>query len=51
MSLLSDALRRTSTTTCAVCGAVIPKRGALAYDRLAFCSVLHEAEYVVATLD
>ncbi|MBO9044271.1 MULTISPECIES: hypothetical protein [Curtobacterium] len=51
MSLLSDAMRSTFTTKCAVCGAVIRKRDALDHEGLAFCSVLHEAEYIVATLD
>ena len=51
MSLLSDAIRSTFTVRCVVCGAVISKRAALDHDGLAFCSVLHEAEYIVATLD
>jgi len=51
MSLLSDAMRSTFTTKCCVCGAVIRRRDALGHDGLAFCSVLHEAEYIVATAD
>jgi hypothetical protein len=51
MSLLSDVIRSNSTTKCVVCGAVISKREALGLDGLAFCSVLHEAEHIVATLD
>lgn len=51
MSLISDAVRSTFTTKCSVCGAVIRKRDALDHGGLAFCSVLHEAEYIVATLD
>lgn len=51
MSLLSDAMRSTFTTKCSVCGAVIRKRDALGHEGLAFCSVLHEAEYIVATAD
>ncbi|WP_420367384.1 hypothetical protein [Curtobacterium sp. L1-20] len=51
MSLLSDAMRSTFTTKCAVCGAVIRRRDALDHDGLAFCSVLHEAEFIVSTLD
>ena len=51
MSLLSDVIRSHSTIQCVVCGAVISKRDALGLDGLAFCSVLHEAEHIVATLD
>jgi len=51
MSLISDVVRSTFTTKCSVCGAVIRKRDALDHEGLAFCSVLHEAEYIVATLD
>ncbi|WIE66331.1 hypothetical protein DEI99_007285 [Curtobacterium sp. MCLR17_036] len=51
MSLLSDAVRSTFTTRCAVCDAVISRRDAIDHAGRAFCSVLHEAEYVVATLD
>lgn len=51
MSLLSDAMRSTFTTKCAVCGAVIRRRDALDHEGLAFCSVLHEAEFIVSTLD
>lgn len=49
MSLLSDAVRAASTTPCAACGAVIRKRDALIEDGLAFCSVLEQAEWFVAT--
>ncbi|WP_186377273.1 hypothetical protein [Curtobacterium pusillum] len=51
MSLLSETMRSTFTTRCAVCGTVISKRNALGHSGLAFCSVLHEAEYFVATAD
>ena len=51
MSLLSEAMRSTFTTKCVVCSAVIRKRDALDHEGHAFCSVLHEAEYIVATLD
>ena len=46
MSLISDVIRSQTHATCATCGATIAKWDALVLDGKAFCSVLHEVEYV-----
>ncbi|ROS74171.1 hypothetical protein EDF24_3184 [Curtobacterium sp. PhB130] len=51
MSLLTDAIKSSRTTHCAVCGTVMLKHDAIDRDGEHFCSVLHEVEYAVTMLD